>query len=458
MEARYAVLTMSQQTLLRLQNRNAAAFAEEERQGIMLAAKVRLFALILILAWVAYDSPDTGLEYFVYLLEIFAFVVLGGLQYWCARTRFYTLPLTYLFVAIDCLFMAIVFSVPLPFDDAPLPPAIAMDTARFLYFFMFLMQATFSFRPALVLWCGVCIIAARAGMWVWHLSIPGTYSNLDLEERSAEAWIEAASDLNFLFLGYAATEILVVLIISAGLAVVVSRSKTLVRNRLTSERRRASLARYFSPKVADRISESDTEFAAAKQQEVAILFADVMGFTKLCEQANADEVVDLLREYHDRLGNAVFSNNGTLDKYIGDGLMATFGTPDPSPRDAHNALSCALDMIDELEQWNEERATTGAAPVRVGIGLHWGSVVAGDIGNERRLEYAVIGDTVNIASRLEQLTRRLNTTLIVSDDLMQRIDQKALSKREPQPHFENLGDQNIRGRVSGVSVWALSVR
>ena len=194
----------------------------------------------------------------------------------------------------------------------------------------------------------------------------------------------------------------------------------------------------------------------ARQQEVAILFADIVGFTKLCEQASADEVVSLLRGYHDRLGNAVFSNNGTLDKYIGDGLMATFGTPDPSPQDAENALMCALDMIEALTLWNEERAQSGAAPVSVGIGLHWGPVVAGDIGNERRLEYAVIGDTVNIASRLEQLTRSLDTTLVVSEELMRRVDQDVIRKRQPSPHFENLGKRDIRGRVSGVSVWVLS--
>ncbi len=455
-QARYAALDMTQETLARLEYRNVAAFAEEERQGIMLAAKVRFFALILVLAWVAYDSPLTGLEYYLDLLGIFAFVVLGALQYWCARTRFHALPLTYLFIAIDCLLLAVIFSVQLPFDDTVLPPAIAMDTAQFLYFFMFLMQATFSFRPLLVLWCGFCIIVARGSMWAWHLSLPETYSNLDLEEQTVEAWLAAGADLNFLFLGFAATELIVVLIISAGLAVVVSRSRNLVRNRLSAERRRASLARYFSPNVADRISQSETEFTAAKQQEVAVLFADIIGFTKLCEQSSADEVIDLLRGYHDRLGNAVFANNGTLDKYIGDGLMATFGTPDPSPQDAENALNCALDMIDALAKWNEEREARGAAPVRVGIGLHWGTVVAGDIGNERRLEYAVIGDTVNITSRLEQLTRSLKTPLVVSEDLMRLVDRQAFGKSASSRHFKKLGEKGIRGRTSRVSVWALS--
>ena len=146
MHLRYVVLAMKQETHHRLENRNAEEFAEEERQGIMLAARVRLIALVLVLAWVAYDSPATGIKFYTNLLEISVFIVLGGLQYWSARSRFHTLALAYLFVAIDCLYMAVIFSTGLRFDETGLAPAIAMDSARFLYFFMFLMQCLFNVK------------------------------------------------------------------------------------------------------------------------------------------------------------------------------------------------------------------------------------------------------------------------------------------------------------------------
>ncbi|MEO0632657.1 MAG: adenylate/guanylate cyclase domain-containing protein [Pseudomonadota bacterium] len=453
--ARYAGHDMEQDTQARLERRNLAAFTEEERQGIMLATRVRLVALTVVVAWVAFDSPATGFAYYFYLLEICAFIVLGGLQFLCAYKRIYTLPLTYVFVAVDCLWLAFIFSYQLPSDPSALPPAIAMDTSRFLYFFMFLMQATFSFRPFLVLWCGLCIVFARGGMWLWHLRLPDAYSDLDLAEQSIAAWLEAGTDLNFLFLRFAASEIIVVLLVSAGLAVVVKRSRSLVDNRLLAERRRANLARYFSPNVADRLNQSGSEFATARQQNVAVLFADIVGFTKLCEKADAQEVIELLRGYHDRLGDAVFANNGTLDKYIGDGLMATFGTPDATPQDASNALNCAVDMLRALEAWNSERADAGLAPVQVGIGLHWGPVVVGDIGNDRRLEYTIIGDTVNTASRLEQLTRPLNASLVVSDELMREVDTLLLQPIYGSKSLVDMGEQHIRGRASGVSVWVL---
>lgn len=432
-------------------------FTDEERQGIMLAARVRLICLLVVLAKVAFDSPSTGWAYYFYILEILAFIVLGGLQFMCAFKRFHTGPLMYLFVAIDCLLMAVIFSYQLPIEDFSLPPAIAMDTARFLYFFMFLMQATFSFQPLLVLWCGACIIVARGGMWLWHMNLPGAHSNLDMEVQSVDAWLTAGADLNFLFLGFAASELVVTLLVSAGLAVVVKRSRRLVRNRLSAERRRASLARYFSPNVADRIDQSESEFTTAKQQNVAVLFADIVGFTKLCEQASAQEVIELLRHYHDRLGDAVFANNGTLDKYIGDGLMATFGTPDPTSHDASNALNCAFDMIDALERWNAERRNAGQAPIQVGVGLHWGAVVVGDIGNDRRLEYGVIGDTVNTASRLEHLTRRLQASLVVSDELMREVNPQFIRPQNDIGQLEDMGEQTLSGRAAGVSVWALRI-
>ncbi len=396
---------MSETVQDRIQSRSDAAFAEEERQGMMLAAKVRAIALALVLLWQAIDSPESGPSYYFNLLEIFTFVLLGGLQYFAAYLRRGGSIIQYVFVTLDCVLLAVVFTLSSPFTETPLPPAIAMDTARFLFFFMFLMQASFSFRPSLVVWCGASIIFSRLGMWLWFLNQPDVYSNADLPEQTVEAWLTAGTDLNFLFLGYAAIELLVVLILSAGLAVVVARSRRLVRNFISTERKRASLSRYFSPNVVDQLSSSDAGLAKGQQQNVAVLFADIMGFTKLCEKSTADEVIDLLRGYHDRLGKAVFDNSGTLDKYIGDGLMATFGTPNTSPRDPENALKCAFEMIEALDEWNADRALSGENPVRVGIGLHYGVVVAEDIGNERRLEYSVIGDNVNIASRFEHLTR-----------------------------------------------------
>lgn len=444
-----------QNVFTRLKSRTEDAFVEEERQGLMLAAKTRTIALLAILLWQIVDNPNSGLAYALSLSVIASFAVLGLVQYVCARQRFHMAVLKYLFVLMDCALLALALVAGNPFVGYEVPPAYAMHGSAFAVFFLFLMQAAFSFRPRLVLWCGLSIILARTGMLLWVASRPGIFTNIDLPERTAEAIAESLANPNFVYLGHWATEVMASLIVAGGLAVVVRRSRRLVESRSLAERARANLARYFSPNVVDRLSGSKEFLSTVREQDVAVLFVDIVGFTRLCERETPDSVIALLRDYHNRLGQAVFDNGGTLDKYLGDGLMATFGTPEPSPHDARNALQCAMDMIAALDTWNSERIASGAVPVHVGIGLHYGQVIAGDIGNERRLEYSVIGDTVNIASRLEHLTRTLDTPLVISNDLVCAIDTSSKDAGKMFEKFSEAGVQEIRGRDGGVAVWKL---
>lgn len=439
----------------RLSDRTDEMFAEEERQGLMLAAKARIIALLVILLWQIVDSAYIGMAYAYVLMSVGVFAGLGLVQYIFARQRFYMSVLKYVFVLVDCVLLAIFLTAGNPFVDYDLPPAFPMRGSQFVLFFILLMQVTFSFRPRLVIWCGLCIVTARTGMLLWTISRPGIFTNIDLPDLDFQTLMQASLDPGFVHLGHWFTEVMVSLIVAGGFAVVVGRSRSLVENRSKAERQRANLARYFSPNVVDRLAGSQKMLDAVREQSVAILFADIMGFTHLCESATPASVIALLRDYHDRLGHAVFNNGGTLDKYIGDGLMATFGTPEPGSDDAKNALKCGLDMIAALEVWNAERNAEGLRPVHVGIGLHYGPVVAGDIGNERRLEYSVIGDAVNIASRIEHLTRTLDTPLIISNDLVCAIDASSKDAAEMLEMFSEAGVQEIRGRDGGVTVWKL---
>ncbi len=151
----------------------------------------------------------------------------------------------------------------------------------------------------------------------------------------------------------------------------------------------------------------------------AVLFADIVGFTAYADGRSPMEVIGTLRQFHERMEREVFRHNGTLDKYLGDGLMATFGTPFTSERDAGNALRCAQAMIGSIDDLNLERSNRGEPPIRLSIGLHYGQVVLGDIGLNR-LEFAVIGTAVNAASRLETLTREYGCAMVASDELVQR--------------------------------------
>ncbi|CUH46201.1 adenylate/guanylate cyclase domain-containing protein [Ruegeria atlantica] len=438
----------------RLARRSEDSFNEAERNGLMLAAKVRTFALCIVLLWVAVDTQSRGISFLYDVSQVAVFAILGIMQYYFAKYSAHARVLKYAFVAVDCALLALISSIQNPFTEHDLPPAILMNGSQFTYFYLFLMQAAFSFRPSLVLWCGLCIVAARTGMLVWFVNQPGAFTNLDLTERTIEDLLLARSDPNFIFLGFWVQEILVCLLVTAGLAALVRRSRWLVESRIRSERSRTNLARYFSPNVVDRLASSEDNLGEAREQEVAVMFVDIIGFTTMCENDTPGEVVSFLRRYHDRLGKAVFENGGTLDKYLGDGLMATFGTPEPGGQDARDALQCAFDMLDSLDDWNRERKAAGFPQVRIGIGIHYGPVVSGDIGNQRRLEYSVIGDTVNVASRLEQLTRTLECSLVASDSVIQGIRPTDDPGKSLVERLEPAGEHVLRGRRGKISAWA----
>jgi adenylate cyclase len=239
----------------------------------------------------------------------------------------------------------------------------------------------------------------------------------------------------------------------------VAKLREMDRQRMAAERARNNLSRYFSPNIVELLAAQDEPLGAGRRETVAILFADIVGFTRIAEAMAPEGVLALLREFQTRMTSQIFASGGTIDQYLGDGIVAVFGVPAASSDDAANALKCAEMMLHALDCWNDERQGRGDARLDIGIGLNYGPVVLGDVGSEHSMAFAVIGDTVNTSARLQALTRSLGTPLVVGDAVVQAI--RALSPEiaaERLGELEDRGEYSLRGRASPVRVWTHKVK
>jgi adenylate cyclase len=234
----------------------------------------------------------------------------------------------------------------------------------------------------------------------------------------------------------------------------VAKLREMDRQRLAAERARNNLSRYFSPNIVELLASQDEPLGAGRRETVAVLFADIVAFTRMAEAMPPEDVLALLREFHARMTAQIFAGGGTVDQYMGDGIIAVFGAPAASPNDAANSLHCAEMMLDALERWNDEREGKGEPRLDIGVGLNYGPVVLGDVGSEHSMSFTAIGDTVNTAARLQALTRSLKTPLVVGDAVVRAI--RALSPKvaaERIRQLEDRGEYSLRGRAKPVRVW-----
>jgi adenylate cyclase len=239
----------------------------------------------------------------------------------------------------------------------------------------------------------------------------------------------------------------------------IARMRELDRRAAAAERARTNLSRYFSPNIVEMIADRDEPLGVVRRQDVAVLFVDIVGFTRMAEAMPPEEVVAMLREFHALMTDQIFACRGTVEKYIGDAVFAVFGLPSASAEDAVNALRCAEMMIAALARWNEARRAAGEMSLAIGIGVNYGQAVIGDVGSERILSFTVIGDTINTASRLQGLTRTLDTPLIVGDPLVAAIRLRPASDgADLLLQLEDCGEQPLRGRSGEVRLWKRRLR
>ncbi len=238
----------------------------------------------------------------------------------------------------------------------------------------------------------------------------------------------------------------------------IAKLREMDRLRQEAERARNNLSRYFSPNIVELLAAQDEPLGAGRRETVGVLFADIVGFTQMTEAMPPEAVLEMLREFHARMTAQIFACGGTVDKYIGDAIVAVFGVPSASSKDAANALACAERMLDALESWNDDRERVAEERLAMGIGVHYGTAVIGDVGSEYSMSFTVIGDTVNTAARLQTLTRTLGTPLVVGDTLVTAVKTACPDIAfEIMAQLEDQGEHSLRGRASPVRIWTRKI-
>jgi adenylate cyclase len=196
--------------------------------------------------------------------------------------------------------------------------------------------------------------------------------------------------------------------------------------------------KFHGSSVTENLLQSGEVSLGGMKKQVCVFFSDIRGFTSFSESRTPEQVVSMLNEYFTVMVKIINENGGVVDKFIGDAIMAVWGTPQTTGDDAYNAVKACLEMRLGLLQLNETRKARGEEPIKIGMGLHYGEAISGTVGSEDRMEFTVIGDTVNMASRIESSTKAFGTDLLLSDDLARQVETRII--------LEEAGSAEVKGK------------
>lgn len=413
--------------------------ADAERRSERLSAYIRL-ATFAVLAAVVFGGVRTAI-FNVVVASLLAYGALALIGIWLAHRRFFRPWLPWLFATADVGLLINFLTVLTVAQNLPLARALQLPGAAMI--FLFLAQAALRFRPSLVLYTALLFVAGLAGLYAEF------GADIDMAAMLGMPDTPDATARHHLVMNPTgeAARLAIVLMTAAVLAILVWRTRRILITQFVAARQTTNLSRFLDPNLAERLARDPVDTAEGRRQLAAVLFVDIRGFTAMSETLPPAELTRFLNEFRRRMARPIADHGGTIDKFMGDAVLAVFGVPDPSPADAKNALAAAFDMLAAVADWNRARRAGGLAEIAVGIGVHHGEVVAGVLGLEAPIEYTVIGDTVNAAQRIETLTRDLGVPLLVSAELL------AAAGEAGHAMWLAVGPQSVHGRRKPVDVF-----
>jgi len=376
----------------RIKNR----FIELQFQSELIVGSVQLAIIsllfgIIILAPIGY-SPDAPIHSAILGLTLFTILVFVRL--WFAYTLQLNRIILGIFVVAEmALLLLIIWTYYIEFESSPM---INLKNSHLNYIFVLIALRALRFEPIWVILSGATAVIG------WSLIV---WQALYSAGKQAITWdyVTYASS-NSIYLGAAFDIILTIALITMVIALVLKRAQSTLHQAVSQTFKAEDLSHFFDTAVVEKITRTETVLAAGQgeMRNAVIMFIDLRGFSKLSEKLSSKALISLLGEYQRLLVPIINQNQGSIDKFMGDGILASFGAVIPSATYAADALNAVDDILKGVDQWQLERREKGDVILDVGMGLAIGEVLFGMIGNENRLEYTVIGETVNVAAKLEK--------------------------------------------------------
>ena len=323
---------------------------------------------------------------------------------WAHRSRLPAWSLAVSVVFDMALLMVLIWSFHLQYQQ---PASFYLKAPTLLYVFIFIALRALRFEARFVLLAGIVAAVGWGVMIVYVIAIDPTDTMIT---RNYVTYMTS----NAILLGAEFDKIISILLVTGIIAVALQRAKGLLVRAVAEQTAARELSRFFDPEIAARIKGSEQEIRAGtgELRDAAILNLDMRGFTKLVGQASADEVVGLLAEYQARMVPVIQKHGGTIDKFLGDGIMATFGATVPSDTYAADAMAALDEALSEARDWQAERLAAGRPSPNVNGAVATGRILFGAVGDETRLEYTVIGDAVNLSAKLEKANKDLGVRAV----------------------------------------------
>ena len=415
--------------------------AEAELEAERTVAWVRLFVglalaglLLTAMTWLAYEPPQRGAggaESAVHIagwrfgnawIVVFGFVALGLLSFGFARPGRLRPWMPWAFTTGDALL--VLANLQFSLNNQGFSPAY---TALFPAVWVAPLVVAFGvlrYRPGLQAYAGALFLAGVAWLAVRDAGPSADH----LPQQLFAAMPNAARVAMF-------AALVAILVLAA------HRRRLLLTRTIDEFVRRAEYQRYLPPEVAGMVAEGEVErLRRGWRADAAILLVDIRGFTRRSEHLAPDELGRFVTAFRRRVLQLVTAHGGMVDKFVGDGAVILFGVPEPQPDTATRALACAKALAVGLRDVDDR-------PVEVAIGAHWGEVFAGAVGDDERLEFTVLGDSVNVASRLEAVAKAMDLPLVASEALLDAAG------GDDEAGFDLLPDDHLRGREAGLTYY-----